>query len=53
MPDGYEVAVVEMTDRGKKAHRVTRWSEFPIVDRKLIMNAEVSDEPDSPLGEDE
>lgn len=47
VPDGYEVAVIEMTDRGKKAHRVLRWSEFPIVDRQLIMNAE---EPGGSMG---
>lgn len=44
VPDGYEVAVIEMTDRGKKAHRVLRWSEFPIVDRQLIMNADSESE---------
>lgn len=41
VPDGYEVYVMEMTATGKKVHRVERWSEFPTVDRRLIMdNAE-------------
>lgn len=40
VPDGYEVFVVEMTETGKKAHRVTRWSDFPKVDRRLIMDSE-------------
>lgn len=48
VPDGYEVYVVEMTEDGKKAHRVERWSEFPTVDRRLIMdNAEDAEDAET------
>lgn len=47
VPDGYEVYVMEVVGEGgrggKKAHRVTRWSDFPSVDRRLIMENEIVD----------
>lgn len=43
VPDGYEVVVLDMVEEGgkakRKARRVTRWSEFPIVDRQLIIDS--------------
>lgn len=45
VPDGYEVVVLEMAENKeggkpkKKAHRVVRWSEFPVVDKQLIIDA--------------
>lgn len=43
VPDGYEVYVREPAGRGGKAHRLTRWSEFPLMDRQLIIDAEIVD----------
>lgn len=43
VPDGYEVYILEMDEEtGKrKAHRIQRWSDFPLVDRQLMIDAEI------------
>lgn len=38
VPDGYEVYVREVVGDRKRAHRVGRWSDFPVMDKRVIMD---------------